>query len=162
MEAKSPKKRSTDLDELMRSINEKAAGKVEVRELSFVGKDLIETLKSSKADKTYKLKVIFKEPVSEEKLKSCLEALSDTEISQQTPRRVVHRRADLVRKRYVHSIGLDELTESGHAYITVNCEGGLYVKELISGDEGRTNPSLCGLLGIPALVEDLDVVNVDI
>jgi tRNA pseudouridine synthase 10 len=162
VEAKSPKKRSTDLDELMRSINEKAAGKVEVRELSFVGKDLIETLKSSKADKTYKLKVIFKEPVSEEKLKSCLEALSDTEISQQTPRRVVHRRADLVRKRYVHSIGLDELTESGHAYITVNCEGGLYVKELISGDEGRTNPSLCGLLGIPALVEDLDVVNVDI
>ena len=34
---------------------------------------MIETLKSSKADKTYKLKVTFKEPVSEEKLKSCLE-----------------------------------------------------------------------------------------
>ena len=162
VEAKSPKKRSADLNELMRNINEKAAGKVEVRELSFVGKDLIETLKSSKADKTYKLKVTFKEPVSEEKLKSCLEALSGIEISQQTPRRVVHRRADLVRKRHVHSIGLVELTENGHAYITVNCEGGLYVKELISGDEGRTNPSLCGLLGIPALVEDLDVVNVNI
>ena len=162
VEAKSPGKRSADLDELTRNINEKAAGKVEVRELSFVGKDLIETLKNSKADKTYKLKVTFKEPVSEEKLKSCLEALSGIEISQQTPRRVVHRRADIVRKRYVHSIRLDELTENGHAYITVNCEGGLYVKELISGDEGRTNPSLCGLLGIPALVEDLDVINVDI
>ena len=162
VEAKSPKKRSTDLDELMRNINEKAAGKVEVRELSFVGKDLIETLKSSKADKTYKLKVTFKEPVSEEKLKSCLEALSGLEISQQTPRRVVHRRADLIRKRYVHSIRLDELEDNGRAYITVNCEGGLYVKELISGDEGRTIPSLSGLLEIPAFVEDLDVVNVDI
>lgn len=162
VEAKSPVKRSTDLEELMRSINEKAVGKIEVRELSFTGKDMIETLKSSKADKTYKLKVTFKEPVSEEKLKSSLEALSDIEISQQTPKRVVHRRADLVRKRHVHSIKLDELTDEGYAYITVNCEGGLYVKELISGDEGRTNPSLSGLLGTPALVEDLDVVNVDI
>jgi len=162
VEAKSPVKRSTDLEKLMQNINEKAAGKVEVRELSFTGKDMIETLKSSKADKTYKLKVTFKEPVSEEKLKSSLEALNDIEISQQTPKRVVHRRADLVRKRHVHSIRLDELTDEGYAYITVNCEGGLYVKELISGDEGRTNPSLSGLLGVPALVEDLDVVNVDI
>jgi len=162
VEAKSPKKRSTDLESLMRSINEKAAGKVEVRELSFVGKDMIETLKNSKADKTYKLKVTFKEPVPEEKLKSSLEALSGIDISQQTPRRVVHRRADLIRKRRVHSIKLDELTDDGYAHITVNCEGGLYVKELISGDEGRTNPSLSGLLGVPALVEDLDVVNVDI
>lgn len=162
VEAKSPVRRGTDLEELMRKINEKAAGKVEVRELSFTEKGMIEILKSSKADKTYKLKVTFKEPVSEEKLKSSLEALSDIEISQQTPRRVVHRRADLVRKRHVYSIKLDELTDEGYAYITVNCEGGLYVKELISGDEGRTNPSLSGLLGIPALVEDLDVVNVDI
>jgi tRNA pseudouridine synthase 10 len=162
VEAKSPKKRSADLEALMKSINEKAAGKVEVRELSFVGKGMIETLKNSKADKTYKLKVTFKEPVSEEKLKSSLEALSGADISQQTPRRVVHRRADLVRKRRVHSIKLDELTGDGYAYITVNCEGGLYVKELISGDEGRTNPSLSGLLDVPALVEDLDVVNVDI
>ncbi|MDQ1274804.1 MAG: tRNA pseudouridine synthase 10, partial [Euryarchaeota archaeon] len=70
--------------------------------------------------------------------------------------------ADLIRKRCVHSITLGELTDDGYAYITVNCEGGLYVKELISGDEGRTNPSLTGLLGIPTLVEDLDVVNVEI
>lgn len=162
VEAKSPKRRSTDLEKLMKKINENAAGKVEVREFSFVGKGMIETLKSSKADKTYKLKVTFKEPVSEKKLKSSLEALSGTEISQQTPRRVVHRRADLVRKRHVHSIKLDELTEGGYAYITVNCEGGLYVKELVSGDEDRTKPSLSELLGIPALVEELDVVKVDI
>ncbi|MDM7919869.1 MAG: tRNA pseudouridine(54/55) synthase Pus10 [Methanosarcina sp.] len=162
VEAKSPVKRTADLDALTAKINESAAGKVEVKDLRFVEKGMIETLKSSKADKTYKLKVTFKEPVSEEKLKSCLESLSGTEIAQQTPKRVVHRRADLVRKRYVHSITLDELTDDGYAYITVNCEGGLYVKELISGDDGRTNPSLTGLLGIPALVEDLDVVNVEV
>jgi tRNA pseudouridine synthase 10 len=38
----------------------------------------------------------------------------------------------------------------------------LYVKELISGDDGRTNPSLSGLLGIFTLVGDLDVINVDV
>ncbi|NLO30304.1 MAG: tRNA pseudouridine(54/55) synthase Pus10 [Methanosarcina mazei] len=162
VEAKSPVKRSADLEALAAKINENATGKVEVRDLRFVEKGMIETLKSSKADKTYKLKVTFKEPVSEEKLKSCLESLNGTEIAQQTPKRVVHRRADLIRKRYVHSITFNELTDDGYAYITVNCEGGLYVKELISGDEGRTNPSLTGLLGIPALVEDLDVVNVEI
>ncbi|WP_410507101.1 tRNA pseudouridine(54/55) synthase Pus10 [Methanosarcina hadiensis] len=162
VEAKSPVKRSADLEALTTKINENAAGKVEVKDLRFVEKGMIETLKSSKADKTYKLKVTFKEPVSEEKLKSCLESLSGTEIAQQTPKRVVHRRADLIRKRYVHSITLDELTDDGYAYITVNCEGGLYVKELISGDEGRTNPSLTGLLGVSAVVEDLDVVNVEI
>ena len=162
VEAKYPVRRMTDLEALTARINENAAGKVEVRDLRFVEKSMIEILKSSKADKTYKLKVTFKEPVSEEKLKSCLESLSGTEIAQQTPMRVVHRRADLVRKRYVHSITLDELTDDGLASITVNCEGGLYVKELVSGDEGRTNPSLTGLLGVAALVEDLDVVNVEI
>jgi tRNA pseudouridine synthase 10 len=161
VEAKAPEKRIVELEELMRNINREAAGKVEVSELRFVGKNMIETWKNSKADKTYKLKVTFKEPVSKEKLKSCLEALSGREIAQQTPSRVLHRRADLIRKRRVHYIRLDELTNS-YAYITVNCEGGLYVKELISGDEDRTSPSLSGLLGIPAFVEDLDVVNVDI
>ncbi|HII00757.1 TPA: tRNA pseudouridine(54/55) synthase Pus10 [Methanosarcinaceae archaeon] len=162
VEAKSPKKRSADLEKLMAEINEQAAGKVEVRDLKFVAKGMVETLKNSKADKAYKLKVTFKEPVSEEKLKSCLETLSGTEIAQQTPTRVAHRRADLVRKRRVHEMELKELTDSGYASITVHCEGGLYVKELVSGDEGRTNPSLSGLLGFPAHVEELDVINVDI
>ncbi|MDD4332023.1 MAG: tRNA pseudouridine(54/55) synthase Pus10, partial [Methanosarcinaceae archaeon] len=162
VEAKAPKKRDFDLALLTKQINEKAAGKVEVRDLKFVSKGVIEKLKSSKADKAYKLKVTFKEPVSEEKLKSCLEALSGAEISQQTPQRVLHRRADLLRKRLVHNMELEELTEAGYAYITVKCAGGLYVKELVSGDTGRTEPSLSGLLGMPATVEELDVINVDI
>jgi tRNA pseudouridine synthase 10 len=56
---------------------------------------------------------------------------------------------------------LIEFTDE-YAMITVHCEGGLYVKELVSGDEGRTVPSLTGTLGIQAKVEDLDVIKVDI
>jgi tRNA pseudouridine synthase 10 len=44
----------------------------------------------------------------------------------------------------------------------VDCQGGLYVKELVSGDEGRTSPSLTGILGVRALVEELDVIDVKI
>ena len=56
---------------------------------------------------------------------------------------------------------LNELTDD-YAMIEVHCEGGLYVKELISSDEGRTIPSLTGLLGSQAFVTELDVVGVDI
>lgn len=53
-----------------------------------------------------------------------------------------------------------ELTDATHADITVHGDGGLYIKELISGDEQRTQPSLSGRLGVRALVTDLDVLEV--
>jgi tRNA U54 and U55 pseudouridine synthase Pus10 len=46
------------------------------------------------------------------------------------------------------------------ATIRIHGEGGLYVKELVSSDEGRTEPSLAGLLGVGATVTALDVLEV--
>ena len=37
---------------------------------------------------------------------------------------------------------------------------GLYIKELVSGDDGRTVPSLASVLGVPARVLELDVIEV--
>jgi tRNA pseudouridine synthase 10 len=161
VEAVSPKIRSIDVWELERKINEFADGKVEVEGLKIVEKAVIETLKSSKADKVYNLKVTFKEPVSTDKLEDAITALIGVQIHQRTPQRVAHRRADLVRKRYVHNMKLVEKTEE-FAIIEVHCDGGLYVKELTSGDDGRTEPSLTGLLGIQAKVDELNVIKVDI
>jgi tRNA pseudouridine synthase 10 len=42
----------------------------------------------------------------------------------------------------------------------VRCQGGLYVKELVSGDEGRTVPSVSSLLGTAAKTLKLDVLKV--
>jgi tRNA pseudouridine synthase 10 len=39
-------------------------------------------------------------------------------------------------------------------------DGGLYIKELLHGDEGRTEPSLSSLLGTKVNVENLDVTGV--
>ncbi len=161
VEALSPSIRNIDLLELEKKINESAAGKVEVEGLTFADKDNIESLKSSKADKVYNLKVTFKEPVPTDKLKNAISSLVGVQVQQRTPQRVSHRRADLVRKRYVHDIQLKERTED-YAIIEVHCDGGLYVKELTSGDNGRTLPSLTGLLGVEAKVAELNVIKVDI
>lgn len=161
VEAISPRIRTIDLKQLQEAINAHAGGKVEVRGLQVVSKDVVEKLKSAHADKVYNLKVTFTDPVSKEELISALESLSGAEIQQRTPQRVSHRRADLIRKRYVHVIELLGW-EADHAIVRVSCEGGLYVKELVSGDEGRTVPSLTGILGKQATVAELDVVNVDI
>ena len=94
------------MTELENRINAFANGKVEVQGLKMVQKDVVETLKSSKADKVYNLKVTFKEPVSKEILISAMDSLVGVEIAQRTPQRVSHRRADLIRKRYVHDMQL--------------------------------------------------------
>ncbi len=161
VEALSPTIRSIDLELLEKKINEFAKDKVEVEGLKFVEKDVIENLKASKADKVYNLKVTFKEPVSKERLISAIDSLVGAEIAQRTPQRVAHRRGDLVRKRRVHGMQLLERTDE-YAIIQVHCDGGLYVKELTSSDEGRTEPSLTGLLEVQATVTELDVISVDI
>ena len=42
--------------------------------------------------------------------------------------------------------------------IRVRAESGTYIKEMVSGDEGRTVPSFTSLAGVPVKVEFLDVV----
>lgn len=161
VEALNPVIRSIDVWELEKKINEFAAGKVEVDGLKIVEKGVIEDLKSVKADKVYNLKVTFKEPVSTDKLTDAINSLVGVQIHQRTPQRVSHRRADLIRKRYVHNMQLIEKTDE-YAIIEVHCDGGLYVKELTSGDQGRTVPSLTEKLGTQATVAELNVVKVDI
>jgi tRNA pseudouridine synthase 10 len=42
----------------------------------------------------------------------------------------------------------------------IRCQGGLYIKELITGDEGRTSPSVAEILNVGAKPLELDVLNV--
>jgi tRNA pseudouridine synthase 10 len=101
--------------------------------------------------------------VPEAAVKKALDALSGAVIEQRTPIRVAHRRADLVRKRKVGTAQLISFTAETHcAVIKIKCDAGLYVKELISGDSGRTKPSLSALIGVDAEVSDLDVLDVDL
>ena len=42
----------------------------------------------------------------------------------------------------------------------IRCQGGLYIKELVSGDEGRTIPSVASILKTKAKPCELDVLKV--
>ncbi|MEG3055446.1 MAG: hypothetical protein RQM90_04770 [Methanoculleus sp.] len=70
-----------------------------------------------------------------------------------------HRRADRVRERQVIDIQCTGRVDDRY-WVEVVGEAGLYIKELVSGDGGRTRPSLAQILGRTASVVSLDVVQV--
>ena len=101
----------------------------------------------------------FENPFSDEDLKLLEEKLTETTIKQQTPIRVMHRRADLVRERYIYKLKVKKVSLK-RALFEIRCQGGLYVKELVSGDEGRTIPNVSDLLNNRAKTLKLDVLKV--
>ena len=160
IEVKKPKKRFFDLPSLAQTINEKAKGKVEVSNLRLATKDTVRKLKKTEAaQKLYKVLVEFDKSVSKEKLAELAKALTNTVIHQQTPQRVLHRRADLVREKYIYKAKIKRL-KPNKIEMRIQCQGGLYIKELITGDEGRTSPSVAEILNVEAKPLELDVLNV--
>ena len=158
VEAVRPRIRTIDLAGLQENINRHAEGKVEVIELNVAYSAMVERLKEATFLKTYSALVRLGAEVAEEKLKSGLKRLVG-QVDQRTPTRVSHRRADKLRVRKVYSA---DLLEIAGKMVRINIKGdsGLYIKELISGDGGRTEPSLAGRLEVDAVVEELDVINV--
>lgn len=160
IEIKNPEQRSVDLTTLEEEINEQADGAIEVEDLRAATHEMVERVKELDASKTYRMTVEFDEPVEEDALQEVLEELDGTTVEQRTPQRVSHRRGDINRTRTVYAID-GELDDARHGTITIHGEGGLYVKELISGDDDRTDPSLSGLLGVESRVTALDVLDVE-
>jgi tRNA pseudouridine synthase 10 len=158
LELLTPRRRTLDLARLRHDVNETAVEKVEVSALSFVDRGAVALLKGLDATKRYRARVEFEAPVDAKRLGEALCALCG-EIEQRTPRRVAHRRADRVRARRLISAS-GEVEGPRRAVLELEGEGGLYVKELVSGDGGRTKPSLSGRLGIGAVVTELDVLEV--
>jgi tRNA pseudouridine synthase 10 len=159
IEIKEPRTRSVDLDELEAQINDAADGRAEVEGLRLATHEMVERVKEHPASKTYRMTVEFEEAVDSDQFEAALDRLDGATIEQDTPQRVSHRRAAKTRVREVYDIS-GEL-EGDTATLEVHGEGGLYVKELVSSDEGRTTPSLAGELDTGARVTALDVLEVE-
>jgi tRNA pseudouridine synthase 10 len=159
IEVDEPRVRHVDTDALEAEINEYADGKVEVEGLRPATHEMVERVKEHDASKTYRMDVRFGEAVDAGEFDAALADLVGATIHQETPNRVAHRRAAKTRTREVYDVS-GERTGERAATIEVHGEGGLYVKELVSGDGGRTEPSLAGLLGVEAEVTALDVLDV--
>ena len=160
MEVEAPRKRSVDLAALEAEINREAAGRVAVNLTGWADRKMVQSLKSDKGHKKYRILVEIDGPVTPDEFRAALDQLKGVTIRQRTPLRVSHRRADKVRERRVLDIGCTG-TEGDRYWVEVVGEAGLYIKELVSGDDGRTQPSLARILGRTARVVSLDVVLVE-
>lgn len=158
LEIKEPKIRKIDLNKLETEINKINHGKTQYHNLKFTHRNRKAEIKVSSPDayKVYRALVECDGGYDVEKL-SELSQLG--EIHQQTPIRVSHRRADKVRIKHVLDLSCKVIDDT-HFEMIIKTEGGLYIKELISGDEGRSHPNVAEKLGVNAFCKQLDVIEV--
>jgi tRNA pseudouridine synthase 10 len=155
-----PKRRFLDLKKLEEDINAHGKGRVEVSRLRLADKDFVRRLKKAEStQKKYRVVIEFENAVTAEELSQLKARLANTIIAQETPLRVLHRRADRTREKYIYDVNIKKLSPK-KVEMKLRCQGGLYVKELITGDEGRTTPSVSGILGKRAEPVKLDVLSV--
>jgi tRNA pseudouridine synthase 10 len=160
IEIAQPKRRFVDLKELEALVNVHAKGKVEISDLQFADKDDVRRLKRAEStQKKYRVSMEFKSNVTVKDLSLLEEKLTGIAIKQRTPLRVLHRRADLTREKYIYEVKVKKLSPK-KAEMKVRCQGGLYVKELVTGDDGRTTPSVSEILKNEAKPMKLDVLKV--
>jgi tRNA pseudouridine synthase 10 len=152
-----PRKRSVDLKKIEREINKSKKVKVKNLKVVGLGKELIRKIKTERYDKTYLAEVEFEKNIDRKKLK-LLKLLIKEPILQKTPLRVVHRRVDKFRKRKVKKISYQVRGKT--LILRVRTESGLYIKELISGDNGRTKPNVSDLLENKVRKISLDVIKI--
>ena len=154
IEVLNPKRRKVDLKRLAKEVNKSKY--VKVKDLKIVDRSVVKQLKSAKPDKTYRAIVTFSRPLKDlHKLKQ----LENAVINQQTPIRVLQRRADMVRKRRVKKLRYKQLSPKKLELI-IRAQSGLYIKELIHGDNGRTQPNVQELLNNKVKNIQLDVIKI--
>ena len=159
LEMREPKRRSIDLSSIEREINERGKEMVEVEGLRKSSRDEVRFIKSATPQKVYRVVVQVDGKVNKEKLNEVVLSLKRIRITQQTPNRVAHRRADLAREREIVDLAVEEF-DGVVLTLRVRTESGTYVKEFVHGDEGRTRPSFAEALGVPCAVKALDVIEI--
>ncbi|MBW9220683.1 tRNA pseudouridine(54/55) synthase Pus10 [Methanothermococcus sp. SCGC AD-155-M21] len=157
LQIKEPKIRKANLEEIKEKINR--SGSVEVLNLEYGIKRDVVFFKNEPHRKTYLAVVECEEEVSNEELLKVVKNLENSSIDQRTPLRVSHRRADLIRVRRVYDVEVNRIDPKTFE-LKIYCDGGLYIKELISGDENRTLPSVSEILNKKCKCKTLDVLEV--
>ena len=113
-----------------------------MNELKIVSRDFFEEMKAAietKA-KSYCAIVWTKNLIT---IEDCdrLSAVRDLKILQKTPIRVLHRRSQLLREKFVYQMQA-EYINCHYFKLSVLASAGTYIKELVHGDLGRTVPSV--------------------
>jgi len=160
IEFKNPSKRNIsllELENILNSFSRWLKFKMEMK----VDRNFISRLKQSASftSKIYRAIILVENTIDSNRLAELERFFKGLVIYQRTPLRILRRKKDIMRKKRVFSIKTLQLS-SNLFEAFIKCEGGLYVKELISGDNGRTTPSFSEFLGTQARCIELDVLHV--
>lgn len=155
LEISNPAIRKPDLEEIAKEIA--AGGEVEVSDLRRVRRGDVELVADSHFPKTYRAWIIVDGGATSENLEK-IRGFSGI-LKQKTPLRVMHRRADKIRERHAK---VERAERDGEFVVAdISADAGTYIKELVSGDGGRTEPSFSSLLGKGCVCKKLEVVKIE-
>jgi tRNA pseudouridine synthase 10 len=160
-EVVNPKNLIVDLDEIRDAINDYGRARIEVTDFVTVPRKRVAQIKETHSPKVYRSFVVVDKEPTDEALEQVIGR--SVEVMQRTPQRVAHRRADKDRLREVTVRSIERADgPAGETclLIEVVCQHGTYVKEWISGEEGRSRPSLASLLEVDTRCLALDVLDV--
>jgi tRNA pseudouridine synthase 10 len=178
-----PKKTKINQDDLicLKDQINKNTEKIQITgDLKIVTKNDLKVLKEGEylKSKTYRALCICKKKIDSSYLLKKLTTIKNLKIIQNTPIRVLHRRALSPRERIIFELrarfaNLKELDnyQKDVKYVTddykfiildFKAQAGTYVKEFVHGDFGRTVPNLCYLLNTQIDIIALDVTNISL
>lgn len=166
LELQNPKVRTLDLEALQKKVNKMNEGKVEIQNLRYSDKNEVVSIKEQAEDteKTYKALVESATELNrtefEKKLEQLKDRLVEKMIDQRTPSRVAHRRADKVREKKIYKVEGTYIEPTIYEFV-IQTQGGTYIKELITSDDGRTRPSFSEIFETSLECTRLDVININ-
>lgn len=159
LEVHAPVRRTLPLVEIEARFAAEAGELAEVFSLASVDRSAVAAVKQSAAEKTYRAWVAPAGRLPDDAERRA-RSLAGVTVDQKSPRRVMHRKGrdthrlkKILESTWVGNIG-------GLWAWEVRVDSGTYVKELVTGDEGRTRPSLSELLGVECACHSLDVLQV--
>lgn len=156
LEVTEPRRRHLGLETLQQDINAYADGRVEVSGLRLASRGKVAEIKEASWSKTYRAVIALH---GRGKINEAVRVLRGIYINQRTPSRVAHRRADRVRKRKILGLTVEQ-QDADEATLRITAESGTYIKELFTGDDGRTTPSFSELADTAVDVKKLDVIGI--
>ena len=156
-----PRQFDVDLAAVEAEVNRRNEGRLEILGLHWTEKNRIQHLKETPHAKEYGARIAFDEPLSAQAFEPLLGRR--IVVAQGTPDRVAHRRAEKVRERWVEFLSFEPVEEEGARAgtrwrVRLRTQHGTYVKEVLSGEVGRTEPSLASLVSAPCRCLELDVL----
>lgn len=154
LEIKQPLRRNFVPSKLMPEINK--SPKVKVAKIRVSGRKEVADMKARNPYKIFRMTVDFENPVENPELLKSLACI----IKQRTPSRILGAKPDKTKHKKVKSIKWKRINSKRYQF-DITAESGLYLYELVTGDGGRTKPSISQLLSNSGKIMEFDLIGIE-